>query len=287
MPVINQHRVRSLVVTTDGSPRSFRVLGHAQQLAAAAKLDLHMLHVFDDSAEQASLPAYMVADQVARRRKEVESKIRVELRKRRLHAGLTVIMKPVHRRLAETILDGAVSLGAVALAMDSRGENLARTTVLGSTALRVLAGSHLPVMVSADSTREVDKGRSQRILTCADGSAAAESIARSMTAMLLDARLAISVLAIEEQSLLPPRRTLELATRIARWFPPHIEVQRAIQRAPGRGDIASEIVAAAAANGASAIALTTRGFRLAHRLFPGSIGLAVLAKSPVPVILGR
>jgi nucleotide-binding universal stress UspA family protein len=282
-------RKHVLVATTDGSARSFGVLPHAARLAEAAHLEFRVLHILDDAFERAAFPGE-VQVRVGRRTREVRSAISHELAAIGASARITIRVKSPSQRIWEAIVDEAVALGAVALAMDTRGQNLLRTAVIGSTSLRVLAASHMPVLMTSEATLPARGGNHTfKILACTDGTARSDAIGPAMTSMLLGSDVMISVLRFSEEHDEPMDHSAALrATQFARWFPPNVPVKqiRQLPRGVPLPGVAADVLAVADAEGADVVALATRGHKLRHRILSQSVGIAVLKESRLPVLLG-
>lgn len=276
---------RTLVTTTDGSTESFGVLPHAAFLAQAAGLRLVVLHIVDDATERASAPRQVEA-LVAQRERSLRREIGSALQRLRIDADVRITRKPAGQRVHETILDEAVRHGAVALAMHSRGDNRMRTAVIGSTALRVLASAHMPVMVTTSQTTNAVPSASYSVLASTDGSARADVLGVALAALLRDAEITVLATRVaSDGSVGPPLRLL--AERLARWFPPHIPVHLATEHhRDAMMSVPQQLIATAEEHHVQAIAVSTRAFQFPRR-FLGSVGLGLLAQSPVPLILAR
>ncbi|MCC7363510.1 MAG: universal stress protein [Dehalococcoidia bacterium] len=278
---------RTLVATTDGSARSFCVFPHAARLADACGLELCVLHVVDDTADRTAFPSD-APFRTARQMAEAYESISEELRRLGIEASIETQVKPPAVRMDQALLDAAVNLGAVALAMDSRGQGLVRTAVAGSTALRVLAESHMPVLMTAGIGPPEPKPGPYEIMACTDGSARADAIGPALALLFRGASASIAVLQVadEEPGL---AGALDVAAHLPRWFAPETPVRtvRYGDLSAARGTVAGNIAAAAAEAGVDVLALATRGFRLSHRIARGSTGIAVLGQSPVPVLFAH
>lgn len=277
---------RALVATTDGSERSFRVFPSAIRLAAAARVEFRVLHVIDDTVERTAYPSD-AQDRVAKRMIETRARIAEELEKLGTPAQVSMALKPQRVSLAQAILDAAVAMGALALAMDSRGQDLVRVATLGSTARRLLASSHIPILMTSSAFDATPGDGTYRVLACTDGSAAADAIGQALTGLMLDADAELAILHLDEpyDEPLPPSAAMAV-DQLARWFPSHIQATQ-VEDPGDEGDIADRIVAAAAQEGAEVIALASHGFRLARRIGQGSVGMSVLGKSPLPMLFGH
>jgi nucleotide-binding universal stress UspA family protein len=196
------------------------------------------------------------------------------------------------QRVWEAILDAAVERGAIAIALASRGESLLRTAFIGSTALRLLAHSHLPILMTGSAIADPSPGPEYRIVFATDGSSGAEAVARASLALLsaggpwratvqhvLDTAPRIPLGRVREQ------RRIE---QFSRWFPPGVAFEHRLSSAEASPRaVATALCDAANDQRADAIALSSHGFRLLRRVVAGSVGTEVLRLATTPVLLAR
>ncbi len=104
-----------------------------------------------------------------------------------------------------------------------------------------------------------------------------------MTALLLESDVRVSVVRVDEGVGLVSHAARE---RLERWLPGDAVGESPVARARS-GNIPADIVDIAVELDVDAIALATHGFKSARRILRGSVALAVLERSPVPVILAH
>jgi nucleotide-binding universal stress UspA family protein len=283
---------RTIVAATDLSERSFDVIPHAARLASAAGLHLVVLHAVNSTAITTAFPNQaerLIEEAAASAHHKIASALQVRGHSLTIHVTWNLPNEP----LVDAILDGAVESGAILLAMASRGASLLRAVVPGSTAIRLFAHTHLPVLTTGDALAPpAADGRPYHILFATDGSAAAEAVAHASAVLLAEGGpWRVTVEHVDTPGLgggVAAERIEARVRQLARWFPPETEVQTAIAAAAGPpAQIAAALCEAAVERQADAIAISSRSFRPLTRVLAGSVGMEVLRRSPVPVIFGR
>ena len=142
------------------------------------------------------------------------------------------------------------------------------------------------VVLRAEDDIEEPRGEGRyRLVLTNDGSSAALAVVRQMNAVLAQVR--------PEVVLLRGHQVLDAGTlfpeldAVAREFPHGVSVTPRIESLEGEKTAARLILDVAKDVGANAIAMSTHGHSARRHLFAGSVTMAVLGSSPVPVIVAR
>ncbi len=291
----------SILLPVDGSPAAARALELVSSYRGPkGALRVAVLNVQSPLAvmyPEAAVAAQSIEDSLLEGGKVIAEKAAQQLRAAGLAAEPTVRLGAP----ATAIDEEANQRGAVLIIMGTRGHGALRGFALGSVALRVAHGSHVPVcLVHPDAKLPAAFGRKLRVMLAMDGSAPALNAAQLLVAWRpwlgeLDVQLVHvqAPLSLAEQ-ILPPHDDLieQWSTRGAEEA---VRASQALFQAAGNkthlhlsaGDAAAEIVHLAGKTGCELIALGTRGLGAAHHALVGSVALKVAAASPLPVLLVR
>ncbi|HEX6031005.1 MAG TPA: universal stress protein [Tepidiformaceae bacterium] len=281
-----------ILVTTDGSERSFRVYPHAASLAKAAGAEVVVLQVLDprvDAATELDLNLQRAAQRVAVQWQEELAEF---IEHRHLDAMPRVAVKGQREDTEDTILRVAEEEGAALIAMDTRGTSALRHLIAGSVATGVVGKGRLPVMLTGDHAREPKTHGQYRLLLTNDGSEAAVDVVKALGPVLRAASPEVTVLRVYDPRLGDRGTDAEVAAA-------HAELEALVPSIPG-GDVrvhvampngvekvGSTILRVAEEIGADAIAMSTHGHSARRHLFAGSVTMGCLGNSPVPVIVAR
>jgi nucleotide-binding universal stress UspA family protein len=271
-------RMGAVLVTTDGSPHSHRVLPHAALLAGALGQPLTLLQVMDgprDDAERARADAAAALSRLG-----IEGEVLVE-------AG------EAGERTADAILRVAAAYGASVLAIDSHGHGALRHALHGSVALDVLKTAKLPLLVSGTNlelaTREAAP---YRIVATSDGSPASEASLRSLSSLLGEG-FELTLLRVHEHepghlddaaAVQACREELEAGRRL---LAPWLSVNTLVREIPRGAGVDTAIIETAQEAGAHAIAISTHGHSARRHVVMGSVAMTLLGRSPLPLLLTR
>jgi nucleotide-binding universal stress UspA family protein len=268
---------KPVIVTTDGSAHSHRVIPHAALLSTALDAPLLVLQVQDASQ----------LDGV-----RAESDATSTLDRLGIAGDVLIEESQPGEKTADTILRVVRQRGAVALAIDSRGHGALRHALHGSVALDVLKAAELPLLVSGPSLDLPDSEASTyRVVATSDGSRASEALLNGLGAW--DAAIEVLLLRVHEHE--PGGQDDEAAMRtcqdeleaVRRLLPASMSVQTAVREIPRGGGIDTAIVEEAAKFNAHAIAMSTHGHSARRHVVMGSVALTLLGRSPLPLLLVR
>ncbi len=175
----------SIVVATDFSAAADLAVERAAVLARSLDAGLFLLHVFNDGVWRTMMnvfdigswrgpePALLARDQLSRQAAELAARTRLDVRAECLTGSA-----------AEQIAAFAASNGARLLVVGQHGENAIDELVLGSTALKLLSRSCVPVLLA----RPGDGGQYARVLVATDFSDCAHRLAQKVPALFPLAR---------------------------------------------------------------------------------------------------
>ena len=291
-----------LLVTYDGSPASASVFRPAERLARRFGGDIVLLRIDD--------PRGKAENQDAAYFNELEADWQRELDE--IAASMACPARAEVRRLFEqvwvtdAILDAAVGIQADLLVMATRGENELRHAFIGSTALGVMARSHIPlVLVRSGSEVPVEqRAKSEgppRLLVTYDGSpssraalapAAEIAVAGGGEIVLVWIHQPIHLeVALEPDQQKREREIAKIESHMAAELEslgaslpcPYRAIVRPLTNA--RWSVVDEIRTIAAEVDADLICMATRGHSGFHHLLFGSTALEMVGRSELPVML--
>lgn len=267
-----------VVVTTDGSAHSHRILPHAAQLAAVLEAPLLMLQVVERENEA---PRAVEEGRSTLARLGIAGDVTTEVRGR-------------NERTADAVLRAVQQQDAVVLAMDSRGHGALRHALHGSVALDVLGSADLPMLVSGPNIEPPPASATPyRIVATSDGSSASEAVLRALAALPRAERMNVTLLRVHERE---PRgrdeatavRECEEQLRQARaLLPESMQVETLVREIPMMGGIDTAIREKASELDAHAIAMSTHGYSARRHVVMGSIAMTMLGRSSLPLLLAR
>lgn len=284
-----------ILVTTDGSERSLRVLPHAAAFAHATGSALTLLRVLEPKRDAPGdgHPKHEVLQRVsARCRDDMQSLLGREGVKGEAAVAATYSGEHVH----DSILRSAQELGATMVAMDTRGSNAVRRVLVGSVAMGVLRNSPLPVMASGPrivrAAARTPSG-AYRMAAAVDSSPESLEVLRALLPFVDPDRMRLLLLHVyaptfgdrgERREVEEYRRRLE---GLRGMFPSGLAVEVRVPAFSGLGGVEGLIVDEAQAFDANALAMSTHGRTATSQVLMGSVAMAVLRRSPLPVILAR
>ena len=280
-----------ILVSTDGSDRSLTVLPHAGRLAKALGAQLVLCRVLDPRVDAADVVAPKLEDAVA----QVESRWKSDLVDVLHQAGLdgeaVVPQRNWSKGIEDAIHETADEVGAVAIAMASRGGGAIRHALLGSVAMGVISRADLPIFVLSDKAEAPGASDSPyHILVTSDGSADSRSVFDGLKPLLLPGRVRLTlfeaaVMAAREPESEARARVLAELNTLATGLPQGVDVECLVDVLPADSNVAPVILKAAKERQVDAIASATHGHSAMRHAVAGSVALGVVKEAAVPVIL--
>jgi len=270
---------KAVLVTTDGSAHSHRVLPHAALLAMALKAPLVLLQALDSADMDGTRAA---ADAAA------------TLKRLGLEGEVLIEASGPEEKTAEALLRVAGRLGAAVLAIDSRGHGALRHVLHGSVALDVLQKASLPLLVSGPN---LELGARQaapyRIMATSDGSAASGEMLRLLATLVGGGGVAVTLLRVHEHE--PGGKDDAAAVQACRdelaaaraLLPGSMSVETLVREIPLGAGVDTTIIETAQELGAHAIAMSTHGHSAGRHVVMGSVAMLLLGRSPLPLLLAR
>ncbi|MEZ4554532.1 MAG: universal stress protein [Dehalococcoidia bacterium] len=279
------------MVTSDGSWRSLQALPHAARLADATGGELVIARVLDPAADCRAEGEDVSPEAAERLAARWRTDMERTLSGFHFRGRAAVGMRLDREEVTDTVLRMAAEEGANALAMSSRGAGMLRHAFLGSVALDVLAHSELPVLVAGDRIAYPDTRAAYHLLVATDGSPDSLHAVRLAASIAKAPGVRVTLVRVYAPTL--GDRGIEAETAAAlddletlcRSFPNPGAVQCLVPRVVVLGGIDTAILNVAHQVGAHAIALSTHGHSARYHVFAGSTALAMLKRSPLPVML--
>jgi nucleotide-binding universal stress UspA family protein len=282
-----------IVVTTDGSDRSLKVLPHAGAFVRATRAELLLTRILDPAEDlgqkTGTFPGASLED--------VSGRWAAEMRAWGTAAGVEVTPNVTvldrGENTAKAIARTAREHDAGMIAMASGGAGTLRHALLGSVAMAVVGQSRIPVLVVTDSTTELATPEPYNLVITTDGSESSKDVLIEMAPLLDGSTVHVTLLHIFEPRLGDAGDRFEIPAAEARLremrplLPANIDVATKVEPVGDFERVENAIMRVADDVGAEAIALSTHGHSARRHLFAGSTALAVLKKSRLPVILAR
>lgn len=280
------------MVTSDGSWRSLQALPHAARLAEATDGELVLARVLDpmtDCKGEGEPTSEAVERLAATWRADMEG----TLRGFRITGRAVVGTRGYEDDVTAAVLKTAGREQADVLAMSSRGSGMLRHAFMGSIALGVLSRSELPVLVAGDRIAYPHTDGEYHLLVPTDGSQDSLQAVRLAASLAAHERVRVTLMRVYAPALGDRGLEREVAAAeeqlhdLCQTFPNPSGVQCLVRAVVMLGGIDTSILGAAHEVGATAIALSTHGHSARYHLFAGSTALAMLKRSPLPVLLVR
>jgi nucleotide-binding universal stress UspA family protein len=282
----------TVVCATDGSPRSLSAVPHASRLAGALGTRLVLLRVLDPRVDAKGEVGPSLDQAVVKVRAAWEEELRSALQGVGIEADIDIPSRVHGEEVRDTILNAGDRLGAVAISLDTQGGGALRHAFLGSTALDMLKHTDLPLLLTGPKSGDASSG-AYRVFFASDGSPASAAALAGITPIVAAAgsemvlwRAAVTKNQGEKRAadIAAARAELEaVAASLPAGIPATLEVEDAIDQ----GAVAMMIVESAQQAGASAIGISTHGHSARYHLLAGSVAMAVLQASPLPLLVVR
>lgn len=275
---------KAVIVATDGSDHSLRILPHAHELAEDLGAPLRLVRI----VEEKELSGGGNDEQAVRER--IMEEMARDLRRFGLTAEREVIVAPAGKTPADTLVDLATQ-GAI-LAMHSRGRGLLARLFLGSVATSVIQQTKQPVMVGGPELLPPPAGEGPyRLLVTSDLSPDADNALREISPLLTAGNFEVTLLNVyltapqgidndaqraKSEAELEEKRSL---------LPESVPVETRVREIPIGGGIDTAILEVADEIDAQAIVMATHGQSARRQVLLGSVALSVLGRSTLPLII--
>lgn len=262
----------AIFCSSDGSIRSLRALPHAALLARVTGEELVLGAVLDDGGLD---------------REGMETLLTRGLGN--LPGRVLVAAALPGESTVEALLRTADAAGARLIACDTRGAGVLRHALIGSVALKLLQESPVPMLMTGPKIEHPANGNDTRfhIALASDGGARADSRLGMFGDLLGMPGITGSVIAVS----VPVLRELESAMsdleRRCRAVATPLGLEVFVDRAQAFEKLEDSLIRMAQTHGANAIGLGTANSGLGRHVLRGSLALATLNKSPLPVIVKR
>ena len=279
----------SVLATTDGSEESLAILPHASRLSAAIGEELILLRVLDPLIDARSVVAPSLQQAVSQVSAQWEKELEGILATRGI-AGAGHVAARVHgEETHDTVHHAAERLEASVIATHSHAGGKLRRAFLGSNTMAMLAKRGVPLLASGPAVAAPVDGSRYHVFFTTDGSPAAESALASFQPLLHEAGAHVTlwqalVAAGAPQDEDAAGARLEI---LSGQLPSGVTSEIRVAPAVAPGEVASLLVREAVACGATAIGMSTHGHSARYHLVAGSVAIAVLGQSPLPVLLAR
>jgi len=266
-----------VLVTTDGSAHSRRVLPHAAAFARTRGDRLVLLHVLDGaSGEAAALEDCATS-----------------LRNDGIEGTPLTALKHDGESLEQAIVRVAHEQDATMIAMDTRGHGALHHAIHGSTALEVLSLTGLPLLLTGAGLVDTLATEPYRTVVTTDGSPASRDVMRALGPLLTPQGFAVTLLQVHERDPEAAAEEAEVAEieiqldKDRAFFAEGLAIDTMVREIARLGGVDTAIIEVARQLGAHCIAMSSHGTSAQHHLFAGGTSLTLLGRSPVPVIMAR
>lgn len=284
---------RPVIVSTDGSVTSRRVLPHAALLAAAAESPLLLLQVLlpQDIEREPGEPPEAALE---RARTRIEAELRRVLDREGLRGEPLVVAPNRNEKVAACLLRALAERDGALLALASQGHSALRHVLHGSVALDILSKPGILLMMSGPKIElPTAHGLPYRVLATSDGSPASEAVLRQLAPILAPGRFHLTLMRVHEREPLPETNALHRAEcerglkEMRKLLPADVEVDVFVREIPRGGGIDTAIIEKAMELDAHAIAMSTHGVSARRHVLLGSVAATMLGRSPLPLLLAR
>jgi nucleotide-binding universal stress UspA family protein len=282
---------KTVIVATDGSDHSLRVLPHAASLAANLGAGIELLRVIE-SDDVSQEPGEDESRAIERARTRIEGEMETDLKRFGLAGNVRVIIAPEGEDPAHTLLmQGSQGL---LLAMHSRGRGGIARFLHGSVALGVLKDVEFPVMLGGpDLLPPPANGETYRMLVTTDLSPDADQGLRLIAPLLELGNFHVTLLYIHlhapgglDNEAERSRHETELGQKRL-LLPSSVPVDTLVREIPIGGGVDTAIIEVADQVSAQSIAMATHGYSARHHLLMGSVAMSILGRCRLPLIVAR
>lgn len=281
----------TVIVATDGSDHSLRVLPHAQALAENLGASMELVRVIERNEVHQERDEDEGAA-IARLRSRVEEGMEQDLRRFGAQADVRVVIAPEGEDPADTLLSLG-SRGAI-LAMHSRGRGGIARILQGSVSVTVMRKVDQPVMLGGPELLSPPaNGDAYRLLVTTDLSPESDHALRAIAPLLAHGKFDVTLLYIHLHAPGGVDNEAERARHEAvlnekrKLLPESVAVQVRLREIPIGAGIDTAIMEVADELNAQAIAMGTHGQDARRSFLMGSVAMSVLGRCRLPLIVAR
>ena len=281
----------TVIVATDGSDHSLRVLPHAGVLAKSLDAALDLVRVLERD-ELTLEPGETEDAAIERTRGRLEAEMAGDLQRSGIEGGVRLEIAPEREDPATTLL--RTSSDGLVLAMHSRGRGGISRILHGSVALGVLKEVSQPVMLGGPELLAPPAANdTYELLVTTDFSPDADEVLRAISPLLERGRFHVTLLYVHLHAPQGIDNAVERTRHEASLFekrgllPAGANVDTLLREIPIGGGIDTAIMEVAQELGAQAIAMSTHGHSARHQVLMGSVALSILGRSRLPLIVAR
>jgi nucleotide-binding universal stress UspA family protein len=283
-----------VVVATDGSAHSHRVLPHASLLAQALGSRLLLLRIIDPKSDVHHQYGESHDAALERARERFSAELTSTLSRLGLYGAAGVAERREGEKTSRALLRSSRDAGACLVAMDSRGHGALRHVLHGSVTMEFMGAASLPVMLTGPNLEGAMANHAPyRILLTSDGSPASRAAAEGLAPLLEDGPFQVTLMRVHEHAPGGADDKAQLdecavhLDSLRQLLPSSSPVKTLVREIPRGAGIDTAIIEQALLTGAHAIALSTHGVSARRHLLMGSVATTLLGRSPLPLILVR
>jgi nucleotide-binding universal stress UspA family protein len=283
-----------VVVATDGSAHSHRVLPHASLLAQALGSRLLLLRIIDPKSDVHYQHGESHDAALAHARERSSAELTSTLSRLGLYGAVGVTERREGEKTSRALLRACEEAGASLVAMDSRGHGALRHVLHGSVTMEFMGAASLPVMLTGPNLEGAMANHAPyRILLTSDGSPASRAATEGLAPLLDGGPFQVTLMRVHEHAPggADDKAQLDQCSKqleaLRMLLPSSLAVETFVREIPRGAGIDTAIIERALGTGAHAIALSTHGVSARRHLLMGSVATTLLGRSPLPLILVR
>jgi nucleotide-binding universal stress UspA family protein len=283
-------QMNPIIVTTDGSDHSLRVLPHADRLARALRAELEVVRVVEPSeiAAEPGEDSDAAAERTCARLREEAAEA---MRRSGIDGTASCIVGGEEKGVGDTLLEHTAAASVVA--MHSRGRSGLGRLLHGSVALDVLKAIDQPVLLGGPELLAPPTGDGYRLMITTDLSPDSEQCLRALAPLLEATDVEVTLLFVHFHAPQGIDNEAERAKNEAALtakralLPASTSVDVRVREIPIGGGVDTAIMEVADEAGCHAIAMSTHGASARHHVLMGSVAMSVLGRSHLPVLVVR
>ena len=282
---------KPIIVATDGSDRSLRILLHADRISGHLGQGIELVRVVEQEDVDRE-PGETEEAAVERTRARLEAGLLANLKHFGIEGKVRVVVAPEGKEPADVLLE--LASGGQLLAMHSRGRGGIARLLQGSVALNVLRRVDRPVLLGGpDLLPPPVKRDVYHVVMTSDLSPDSEAALRALGPLMEPANVKVTLLNVHfhapaglDNEAERAKKVSEL-NRVRSLLPSSLEVEPVVREIPIGAGIDTAIMEVANQAGAHAIAISTHGHSARHHVLMGSVAMSILGRSRLPLLVVR